>query len=80
MKVSKSRCSLLHQDVQVAVSTSNVAQMTDALTAHSSNIEECADERDLAISAPKSTITLFTPQFAQSNTHPQVTEQILTTP
>ena len=29
--------------------------------------------RALAISAPKSTITLFTPQFAQSETHPQVT-------
>ena len=27
----------------------------------------------LCISAPKSTITLFTPQFVQSNTHPQVT-------
>ena len=31
------------------------------------------DERGLAISVPKSTITLFTPQFAQSNTHPQLT-------
>ena len=27
----------------------------------------------LYISAPKSTITLFTPQFALSDTHPQVT-------
>ena len=35
--------------------------------------EEWADERGLAISAPKSTITLFTPLFAQSNTHPRVT-------
>ena len=34
------------------------------------NIEEWADEQALAISTPKSTITLFTPQFAQSNIHP----------
>ena len=43
------------------------------LYAHSPNIEEWVDERSLAISVPKSTITLFTPQFAHSNTHPQVT-------
>ena len=42
-------------------------------TAHSSNIEEWTDERGLTISASKSTITLFTTQFAQCNTHPQVT-------
>lgn len=47
--------------------------MAEALNAHSSNIEEWADERGLAIFALESTITLFTPQFAQSNTHPQVT-------
>ena len=48
--------------------------MAEALTAaHSSNIEERVDERGLAICAPKSTITLFTPQFTKSNTHPQVT-------
>ena len=41
--------------------------MTEALTAHLS------DERGLAIFTPKSTVTLITPQFAQSNTHPQVT-------
>ena len=45
----------------------------EAFSAHSSNIEEWADERGLVISAPKLTITLFTPQFAQSNTHPQIT-------
>ena len=46
--------------------------VAEALTAHSSNIQEWVDERGLATSVPKSTITLFTPQFAQSNTHPQV--------
>ena len=40
---------------------------------HSPIIKEWADERRLATSAPKSTITLFTPQFAQANTHPRVT-------
>jgi len=47
--------------------------MAEYLNAHSPIIEEWADERGLAISAPKSTITLFTPKYAQSNTHPQVT-------
>ena len=44
--------------------------MAEAFNAHVSNIEEWADERGLAISAPKSTITLYTPRFTQSNTHP----------
>ena len=43
--------------------------MAEALSAHSPIIEKWEDERNLAISAPKSTITLFTPQFA----HPRVT-------
>ena len=47
--------------------------MAEALSAHLPNIVEWVNERSLAISTPKSTITLITPQFAQSNTHPQVT-------
>ena len=47
--------------------------MAEAPAAHSTNIEEWAHERGLAISAPNSTITLFALQFAQSNIHPQVT-------
>ena len=47
--------------------------MAEAVIAHASNIEHWADERSLAISAPKFTVTLFTPQFVRSNTHPQVT-------
>ena len=50
-------------DFTVSCSNSNVAL----------NIEKWVDERGLTISAPNSTITLFTPQFAQSNIHPQVT-------
>ena len=44
----------------------------EALSAYSPNTE-WADERSLVIAAPKPTITLFTPQIAQSSTHPQVT-------
>ena len=47
--------------------------MAEAISVHSPIIEEWLDEQDLAISALKSTITLFIPQFAQSNTHPRVT-------
>ena len=63
-------------DFTVSCSNSNVDQMAESLSAYSPIIEEWADERGLAISAPKSTITLFTPQFAQSNTHTQVTLNI----
>ena len=46
--------------------------MAEALTGHSVNIEQWVDKQGLAIYAPKSPIILFTPQFAQSNTHTQV--------
>ena len=59
-------------DFTDSCSNSNVDQMAEALSAYSSNIEERADERGLDISAPKSTIPLCTPQFAQSNTYRQV--------
>ena len=45
----------------------------EVLSAHSLNNEDWADERDLAISVPKSTITLLNPEFAQPSNHPQVT-------
>ena len=50
--------------------------MDEAITAHSSNIEEWADEWRLVIPAPKSTITIFTPQqpFLSHS------EQLITTP
>ena len=60
-------------DYTVSCSNSNVDQMAEVLTVHASDIEEWPDERGLAIYAPKSTITLFTIQFAQYNIHPQVT-------
>ena len=47
--------------------------MAEPLTAHALNIGTWVDERFLAISAPKSIISLFIPQFAQSNTHHHVT-------
>ena len=60
-------------DFIVSCSKFNVDQIAEALSSHWPNIGEWADERGLAISTPKSTITLFTPQFAQSHTHLQVT-------
>ena len=59
-------------DFTVSCSDSNVDQMAEALTVHSSNIDEWADERSLVISAPKSIITLFIPNFEQSDTHSRV--------
>ena len=53
-------------DFTISCSNSNINQMAESFSAHSPIIEEWADERGLAISAPKSTITLFTPQFVES--------------
>ena len=54
--------SLLHSyadDFTISCSNSKVDQMAEALSARSPIIEDWADERGLAISAPKSTITLI---------------------
>ena len=56
----------------VFYSNLNVDQMAEALAAYFSNMEDGSDERCLAISAEKSIITVFTPQFAQLYTHAQV--------
>ena len=47
--------------------------MTTALTDHVSRVETWADEQGQTISAPKSTITLFTPETEQSPIHPHAT-------
>ena len=39
---------------------SKISQMTEILTDHASSVETWEDEREVTISAPKSTITLFT--------------------
>ena len=44
-----------------------------ALSAHATQVSEWAAGRGLSISAPKSTVTLFTPDTHQSHTHPPVT-------
>ena len=71
--MEESKYTWLLDDFTISSSNSNVDQMVEAFSAHSSNNEEWADEPGSANSAPKSTITLFTPQFAQSNIHPYVT-------
>ena len=48
-------------DFTDSYSNSNVPQMTETITAHASSIGAWVDERGLTISAPKYTITLFTP-------------------
>ena len=44
-----------------------------ALSAQAERVSAWAEERGLAISAPKSTVTLFTSDFRQSHDHPHVT-------
>ena len=44
-----------------------------ALSSHATQVAAWADDRGLAISAPKSTVTLFTSETRQSHVHPPVT-------
>ena len=50
--------SFYSDDFTISCSNSNVNQMAEALSAYSPNIEEWADKRGLAISVPKSIITI----------------------
>ena len=44
-----------------------------ALTDQATRVSEWAEQKGLSLSAPKSTVTLFTPHTHQTHTHPQVT-------
>ena len=59
-------------DFNDSFSSHHIPTASSALSAHAAEVAEWADGRGLVISAPKSTITLFTPDTHQSRTHPAV--------
>ena len=73
MHQNKNREEVKNREIRYLPDLSIVNLLSDFVGNFPRSIEEWADERGLAISALKSTITLFTPQFAQSSTNPQVT-------
>ena len=59
-------------DFTDSFSSSDIPSAASALTAHAARVVEWADDRGLAISTPKSTVTLFTSDRHQSHTHPHI--------
>ena len=59
-------------DFSDSFSSPDVSTAASALSAHSSHVVEWAQERGLAISLPKSSVTLFTSHTHQSHTNPPV--------
>ena len=53
--------------------SSDFSAAASSLSAHAQRVGGWAEERGLAISAPKSNVTLFTPHRLQSHAHPSVT-------
>ena len=59
-------------DFTDSCSSPNISEAASSLSAHAQLVGDWAEERGLAISAPKSNITLFTPDRRQSHYHPSV--------
>ena len=59
-------------DFTDSCSSSSIPTAARHLSMHAERVGEWADERGLAISAPKSNVTLFTPDLRQSRNHPTV--------
>ena len=62
-------------DFTDASSSTDFELSASALTEHASRVTNWAEDHGLSISAPKSTVTLFTSDKRQSHAHPQVTLQ-----
>ena len=60
-------------DFTDSFSSSHVPTAASALASHAELVAEWAADRGLAISSPKSTVTLFTSDKRQSYTHPHIT-------
>ena len=67
-------CSSPHhmQNISDSFFSPNIPIAADALSIYASQVGQRADERNLSISTPKSTISLFTPDTHQSHSHPVV--------
>ena len=59
-------------DFTDSITSRNYRDAAPALTLQASRVHDWANERGLALSAPKSTITLFTPHRSEVHDHPEV--------
>ena len=67
-------------DFTSAASDTDPQAAADVLSNHATDVAEWAESKKLRISAPKSSVTLFTPQTQQVNAHPTVTLNWTTLP
>ena len=59
-------------DISIYTSGTNIAEMSEKINSYAKIVAEYLKERDLILSAEKSTVTLFTPDTKEFNIHPQV--------
>ena len=59
-------------DFTVSATAESTPDATATLAAHADEVEQWASERELQISAQKSTVTLFTSQTREVNNHPAI--------
>ena len=59
-------------DFTAAASNKDVQEATGVMAEHATHVEAWAVERELQISAQKSTVTLFTPETQQGRLHPLI--------
>ncbi|MEL6803865.1 MAG: reverse transcriptase domain-containing protein, partial [Bacteroidota bacterium] len=69
---SSELCTSYADDFTACVSDTSVDWAAAALAEHAGDVTGWAQGRSLIVSAQKSTITLFTPEFRQSHLHPTV--------
>jgi retron-type reverse transcriptase len=60
-------------DITIFSSGTNIPQITEQLNTYLATLSQFLNDRQLIISPQKSSVTLFTPDNAQLNCHPQVT-------
>ena len=69
---SSELCTSYADDFTAGASDTAVDRAAATLAEHAEDVADWAQERSLLISARKSTVTLFTPEFRQSHLHPIV--------
>ena len=65
-------CTSYADDFTASASHPDVREATATMAKHAEDVEAWANERELQISAQKSTVTLFTPQTQQGRVHPLI--------
>ena len=59
-------------DISIYTTGKNINTMTEQINAYAKEVNDFLEERELLLSAEKSTVTLFTPDTKEYHIHPQV--------